>query len=269
MSSDLGRSRQLLERSNSDMSLRLLSSAVLASAAVYTFSTQYADLMRARKLADDRRQELERQSLIVDELRHRLKNHIARIRAIARLSARGATDVGTFLDRFDARLQAMAQAQDLAMQASTFDVDLRALIQAELEQGMAPDDAARMIYGAVIRLDTHQTQALSLVVHELVTNAMKFGGLSSKGAGLAVRLFVLPAGATNSSQLWIDWRERYSVDDSDVVRPGFGSRLIEATVETDLSGRFERVFTAEGLHIAIEIPLTAEAEGTTPGALRG
>jgi two-component sensor histidine kinase len=252
------------------MPLRLFSSALIASAAVYAFSTQYAELLRTHKLADDRRQELERQSLIVDELRHRLKNHIARIRSIARLSARGATDVGTFLERFDARLQAMAQAQDLAMQASTFDVDLRALIEAELEQGMAPEDAARLIHGAAIRLDTHRTQALSLVVHELVTNAMKFGGLSSKGAGLTIRFFVLPAGATKSSQLWIDWRERYSDDhDGDVVRPGFGSRLIEATVETDLSGRFERVFTAEGLHIAIEIPLTAEAEGTTPGALRG
>jgi two-component sensor histidine kinase len=111
------------------MPLRFLSTALLASAALYAFTTQFADLVRTRELAQDRLRELDRQALIVGELRHRLKNHIARIRSIARLSARGASDIDTFLERFDARLQAMANAQDLAMQASSFDVDLRSLIR--------------------------------------------------------------------------------------------------------------------------------------------
>jgi two-component sensor histidine kinase len=130
------------------------------------------------------------------------------------------------------------------------------LIQAELEQGMAPEDAARIIQGAVIRLDAHRTQALSLIVHELVTNALKYGGLSARGCGMTIGFFVLPGTSAEAPQLWIDWHEKFSpAEDGDAAKPGFGSRLIEATVSTDLSGTLQRVFSVDGLRIVIQLPL--------------
>ena len=120
------------------------------------------------------------------ELKHRIKNHIARIQAIARHTLRSSTDMESFSSVFSARLQAMANAQDLLTQDSNHTAELRDILQGELRQIFEIAEVDRMLDGPEIRLDGRQSRAMGLVAHELTTNVMKYNSLSDQVA-LSVR----------------------------------------------------------------------------------
>ncbi|HRO15187.1 MAG TPA: CHASE domain-containing protein [Paracoccus sp. (in: a-proteobacteria)] len=201
----------------------------------------------ATRMAEDR-------TLMLREMQHRIKNHIARILAIARHTRRSSTDLAEFDRVFSARLQAMAAAQDLLSGAVGGEVDLRDLIQREIGQVMDEAHAASILDGTPLRLNGRQAQAVGLVIHELATNAMKYGNGTRMAEGLSIRWQIRPEDGID--WLTLIWSEPASDEPGPVPsRRGFGTELMESMIEGDLEGRLTRDFEPGGLRVTIAFPL--------------
>ena len=238
------------DRSLLDSLLLGLLSLLFAAAAAYAVAARQAEAFQARELALAASRQAEYRALSLQEMKHRIKNHIARIQSIARQSARGATDVKAFTTAFDARLQAMAAVQEILAGTAAAEADLRHILLKELGQARNPDEIAAMLDGPPVTLDERQAQAFALVAHELVTNAMKYGGLSTEAGQLRI------SWTAAQGLVRIDWIETIPEAAAVPVNPpGFGSRLIEASLRGELSGSIERDFAPGRLHIRISFPL--------------
>ena len=228
----------------------VLISLLFAAAAASVVAARQAEAIQARERALAASREADYRALLLQEMKHRIKNHIARIQSISRQSARGATDVKAFTTAFDARLQAMSAVQEILAGTAVAEADLRDILLTELQQSRDTAQIASMIGGPPVKLDERQAHAFALVAHELVTNAMKYGGLSTDDAQLRVNWTVSKAGVR------IDWIETFpGIEPTGENAPGFGSRLIEASLKGELSGSIERDFSPGRLHIRIGFPL--------------
>ena len=235
-------------------------SALFAAATGFAMTARQHEAARARDLAAAAARESEYRGLLIDEMKHRIKNHIARIQSIARQSARSAPDLRSFSESFDARLHSMAAAQEVLAGTAVPQADLAMILRRELQQCLDTAEVDHLIDGPPVRLDERQAHAFALIAHELVTNAMKYGGLSAKGRGLAVRWQV-----SEAQELLLDWTETAPAEPAPSAkappaRGGFGSRLIEASLRGELSGSLTREFTPEGLQIRLRFPLKPELQ---------
>lgn len=231
-----------------------LTSFLFAAAAAYAVVARQKEALQARAVAAAAAREAEYRELLLQEMKHRIKNHIARIQSISRQSARGATDVKAFTTAFDARLQAMSAVQEILAGSAVAQADVRAVLVKELQQSLDATEVQHLIDGPPVRLDERQAHAFALVVHELLTNAMKYGGLSVGGQGLDIRWSVQTE--AGSPRIELHWNERISgLSTPPESGSGFGSRLIEASLKGELQGSLTRDYGPEGLQIRISFPL--------------
>jgi two-component sensor histidine kinase len=164
--------------------------------------------------------------------------------------------VKAFTDTFEARLRAMAAVQEILAGTAQPQADVGAILRKELQQALDTAEVEHLIDGPVVRLDERQAHAFGLVVHELVTNAMKYGGLSATGQGLKVTWDRTTA--AEGPVLAVDWQERFEgAGPEEGAATGFGSRLIEASLKGELSGTLTREFAEGGLRVRIEFPVAA------------
>ncbi|MEI2804570.1 MAG: CHASE domain-containing protein [Albidovulum sp.] len=234
-----------------------LTSALFAAAAAYGIAARRDEVARAREMAASAAREAEFRGLLLQEMKHRIKNHIARIQSIARQSARGATDVRAFTEAFDARLQAMAAVQEILAGNASPQTDISAILRKELQQCLDTTEVEHLMTGPVVRLDERQAHAFALVTHELVTNAMKYGGLAEGGAGLKVT-WTVERSADGPAVVSIVWTEQRASDaevDPAETAAGFGSRLIDASLKGELSGSISRDFRPGGLKVLLRFPV--------------
>lgn len=249
-----------------DSLLLALISLLLASATAFAVSARQKEAVQALAVAQAAAREADYRALLLQEMKHRLKNHIARIQSIARQSARGATDVKAFSVAFDARLQAMATAQEILAGTALAQADVRDILVRELRQSLDAAEVDHLVDGPSVRLDERQAHAFALVVHELVTNAMKYGGLSTNGSGLRISWMVEPSANPDPPRFVLNWVEQFKAPDSPPGKgSGFGSRLIEASLKGELSGIINQEFDTEGLRIRISFPLAVPIQPQKKG----
>jgi CHASE1-domain containing sensor protein len=231
---------------------RSLAVAVLSLILATLVAHSYRDQQRARDveraLSEERLKALADREVLLQEMNHRIKNAIARISAIARSSSRGATSLEDFQKSFSGRLAAMAAAQDLVTKTNA-GASLRAILQAELGQIFPDGDDRISMTGPPVDLTARQTQALALIVHELATNAAKHGAARDPSGRLDVSW-----SRVGEDGLTLLWNERCPVVAPPVERKGFGSRLIQMTVEGELAGRLTREIGPDGLSLRIDLP---------------
>jgi CHASE1-domain containing sensor protein/two-component sensor histidine kinase len=234
-----------------------LISVLFAAAAGLAVRSRQHEATQAREVVAATARESDYRDLLLQEMKHRIKNHIARIQSIARQSARGATDVKAFSETFDARLQAMAAVQEILAGTAVAQADVRAILRRELQQCLDTAEVEHLMDGPSVILDERQAHAFALVAHELVTNAMKYGGLSANGRGLRITWSVQPQADGKPPMLAFDWQEQFTAapDASESQGTGFGSRLIDVSLKGELSGTLSRDFHAQGLHISLSFPL--------------
>ena len=118
---------------------------------------------------------LKERDLMLQEMKHRIKNSIAKMLAIARQTAANSSSLEDFTSSFTARLQAMAASQDMLTRSQWQKADLGKLLRTELEQVFGPNIDKAAPVGPQIELNETATQALGLTFHELATNALKYG----------------------------------------------------------------------------------------------
>jgi len=203
----------------------------------------------------ERKRAEEHQRLLIDELNHRVKNTLATVQSIAAQTLRSAADLTTFGENFEPRLMALSKVHDLLTRRSWTGVGLHELIQQELTP--YSDGAADRVHlkGPGIMLAPRVGLALSLVLHELTTNAAKYGALSAGRGLVTVRWRIEETGSVPGKFLRIDWIESGGPPVAPPAKRSFGTRLIERSMTTELQGSVELDFDPAGLRCTLELPL--------------
>lgn len=194
-----------------------------------------------RKIAESHRE------LLVNELSHRVKNTLAAIQSMARQTVRTATAMEDFRAAFTARLQAIAASHDLLVESEHRNASLAGLVRGQV-QPYAADDSRLILQGPDILLPGDVAHLLGLVLHELATNASKYGALSVDTGTVTV------AWRVASGKLLLDWTERGGPEVKKPKHQGFGSRLIERSLAADADGAIFD-FAPEGLTCRLELAL--------------
>lgn len=195
----------------------------------------------------------DRQNLLVSELRHRAKNLLAVVQAVAVLSAESATDKDDLLERLEDRLQAIARSNTHLASGEARPCPLRDLIDRELGQiGPAVHDRIR-ISVADIALTGTQSSILTLVLHELVVNAIKHGVFSTPIGTVEI---TCPA-TTGTADVTLTWSESFpspGASGAQERREGFGMLLLTEIAPRELNAAAALEFRPSGLHYTIRFP---------------
>jgi len=223
-----------------------------AIALVSRYQERAYDAM-ARLQATSEKSLLEK-DLMLQEMKHRIKNSIARVLAMARQTAGSSKDIAEFSSSFSARLQAMAASQDMLTRSRWQKADLRELLTIELKQVFGRDLPEGMLTGPAVELSETMTQALGLTFHELATNALKYGEAASNSSD-ALRVDWKIATEAKKRQLALRWTETSAHQISPPSKTGFGTKLIDMNITRELGGTIARDYRPNGLVIEIEIPL--------------
>ncbi len=201
----------------------------------------------------ERRRAEERMSLLVAELSHRVKNTLATVAAIARLTLRQSPDLKTFDLAFSRRLEALSRAHSLIFEANWGETELRAVVEQALNPFRRQGEPSIRIEGEDLKLAPKAALALTLMLHELATNAAKYGALSDVGGQVDVRWSVQPG----EHAIHLNWSEQGGPTVIPPTRKGFGHTLIERSVRYELDGSARLSFPASGMQAEISFPAAA------------
>jgi len=198
----------------------------------------------------DRKSAEERRSLVLRELAHRAKNGIVVMMTIVAQTARGATSVQHFEAVLTARLRSMADSQDLVTQAAGQPLPLADL----LGKALTPFDSERFDIDPIlaeINIPTEVVVAMALLLHELSTNAVKYGALSAPAGRVKLSL-----AERAKDKAVLSWTEVGGPVVKPVSRRGFGSRLLDVSLRNN-GGHVEGAFEPDGFRAKIHFPAAA------------
>lgn len=193
----------------------------------------------------------ERRRMLMKEMSHRIKNNLSTVLSIAAQTGRTASTYEAFSATFQARLHALAKSHDLLMRDAQDTASLHDILQGELEPYRV-ESRALVIDGAEVLLSGRAAVSMALVVHELATNAAKYGAYAG-GGSIEVRWSASP-----DAPVTLSWRERGGPIVSKPNRAGFGSRLIEGIVRGELGGTLQTRFPPEGFEADITFRTTPD-----------
>lgn len=205
-------------------------------------------VMRHGELLAEERQKAEiRQKVLNQELNHRVKNILSLIKSIISHPSREGSEIEAYVQTIQGRIEALAFAHDQAMRASA-DGELKSLFEAEL--GPYQSGAERIVLrGPAASLDTRAFSVLALVIHELATNAAKYGALSRAEGRLAVEWR-----REANGDCTIAWVESGGPRVTPPSRTGFGSALVSRSIPFDLGGRSDVAFEPGGVVAHLGLP---------------
>jgi PAS domain S-box-containing protein len=214
----------------------------------------------ARDITERKRAE-KLQQLLIDELNHRVKNTLAMIQAISSQSLRHAKNSRDFVSSFNGRVQALALAHESITATKMEGADVIDIVREQVALGQGEDRRIRCS-GPTLLLDPQVTVHLSLVLHELATNARKYGALSVPEGRLTVRWEVR---STERQSLFLVWEESNGPKVSAPRERGFGSTLIERTLSGH-GGESSIRYNEAGVTCHITLPLAdqAQSNGISP-----
>lgn len=201
----------------------------------------------SRDITEAKRAE-EQARLLSDELQHRVKNTMAMVQAIVRQSLRTATTPQAAQQAIDQRLAAMGRAHALLMRDSWSTSDVRSVVDSSLD--LHDDGAGRFkINGPEVRLNAQAAMSLALLLHELATNATKYGALSTQEGWVEIDWTAKREASQDTKALRLDltWRELGGPPVIPPAQRGFGSRLIERGLASALEGKAVIRFLNEGV----------------------
>jgi len=224
-----------------------LVSAIAAQTAV---AMDNARLHKAAQLEiEQRRRAEESKELLLHELKHRVKNTLATIQAVAMQTFREAprTELNTFISR----VLALSEAHDLLTQRDWETVDVEHIVRRAVNPFAAEGGERFDISGSEVKIPSEKALQLAMVLHELATNAVKYGALSN-ATGTVEISWNCPDGADRLLEMW--WIERGGPEAMPPTRKGFGSRMIERALRGEGSGA-EFDFSPDGLRFRLRLAL--------------
>ena len=227
------------------------SPADLAAASDLRSSLLHVVLRRITTATLERRQAAERDRLLMAELDHRVKNTIANIQALVLQTSRNADSLTGFVKGLEGRIQAMAKAHNLLSQSRWESVSINRLLREEL-QPYLEGEAAVSLEGVDMQLTPKSALSLSLAIHELATNAAKYGALTIATGRVVVGWHPGLDGGVDLS-----WTERGGPLVAQPKRRGFGSTLIERALSMETGGRAIVHYMRSGVVCEIFLPASS------------
>ncbi|MDT9599015.1 HWE histidine kinase domain-containing protein [Sphingosinicella rhizophila] len=200
-----------------------------------------------RKLLDEQRR------IFSSEIAHRMKNNIAVINSVISMMAGYSSSVAHFAEALQGRLAAIANSNELLMAGSGGNADLRHLLNAELGPFLHPDTRNVVLSGPDHLVGSRLAIALSLVVHELVTNSAKYGAFSRIGGRIEIEWGI--ENEAGRPRLLLQWRESGGPPVHMPTRRGFGTDLIEQMLARSFSGKVDFDYRADGLICRLDVAL--------------
>ncbi|EIM25520.1 PAS domain-containing protein [Microvirga lotononidis] len=193
-----------------------------------------------------------RQNLLIRELHHRVKNTLATVQAIVGSTARSASSIDEFYQGFVGRIVSLARTHNLLTEDLWQKAALEELLQTEL--GPYEDEARNRItmMGPPLELPSEAAVPIGMAIHELTTNAAKHGALSTFGGQVEVRWEILDG---ERPMLHFSWVERGGPRVGTPSRQGFGTRLLQRVLSTQLQAEVSMEFSPEGLRFSMQLPI--------------
>ncbi len=210
----------------------------------------------------ERKRAEEQQTMMVAELNHRVKNILAIVQSVATQTMRSSSTLQNFADAFTGRLKALAIAHDILTETRWIGIELNELLVAVLSPHRAPEDPRISIIGPAVLLPARAVVPLSMVLHEMTTNAAKYGALSTRRGRINITWQV--SGDIEKS-VELVWREQGGPAVKPSASGGFGTRLIDHLIRYDLDGSTQIDFDPAGVHWTIAFPVRSPA--ATGGAM--
>ncbi|HEV2565753.1 MAG TPA: HWE histidine kinase domain-containing protein, partial [Microvirga sp.] len=217
----------------------------------------------------DHKRALDHQGLLINELNHRVKNTLATVQSIAFQSLKNAQTMEHAHERLESRLMALARVHDVLTRESWDSAELRTIVHQAISPFESVDLQRFVLSGPPIKLPPRQVLPLSMAVHELLTNALKYGALSVPSGWISISWDLDP----NGGEVRFRWEENGGPPVQPPSARGFGTRLIERGLSQELGGAVAIEFDPSGVICAITFPLTLEpppaSVRTRPGAGAG
>jgi PAS domain S-box-containing protein len=226
-----------------------------SSRAEFDAAGRYVRLKGLTRDITERKRAEEHQVMLTAELDHRVKNVLARVAVVAMFTRQSSSSMDEFVQALHRRIQSMADVHAMLSQSRWHGAGLNDLVHRQL----APyaTNANTTIGGPDITLAATATQALAMVLQELVTNAVKYGALSTRDGRVSVSWDRQQSGET-AARLKFEWRE---INGPPIVAPtqfGYGTSLIRDLIPHELGGTVDLMFVSDGVRCTIEIPLEPE-----------
>jgi two-component sensor histidine kinase/DNA-binding response OmpR family regulator len=198
----------------------------------------------------DRNEAENRQALLAREVDHRARNTLAVVQSIVRLTK--AKTMDAYSDAIEGRIGALAHAQELLSQSRWQGADIVRLVTEEMAPYRMGERSKVSIVGPSVILSPDRAQAVTLSIHELATNAAKYGALSSQSGRVSI------AWRIETGVLKLEWCESGGPQVQPPQIEGFGTKIINASIKAQSHGNVTFDWRAEGLHCALCIPCNAE-----------
>ncbi len=215
----------------------------------------------------DRRLAEERQTLLIRELHHRVKNTLATVQAIVGSTARTATDIDSFYEAFVGRIKSLAHTHSVLTEATWQTASLTGLLVNELrpyaEVAEAGGEDGRVVLeGPPIDLPSDIAVPIGMAIHELTTNAAKYGALSNRTGRVTVAWDLEPGGPAGTLRL--TWRETGGPPVQPPRRQGFGSRLLQRVLITQVQAEVTTDYAPDGFSLTMRAPLPKRNASLNP-----
>ena len=201
----------------------------------------------------ERRDREDHIAFLMRELAHRSKNLVAVIQAIAHQTARHSDKISDFTERFSARLVSLSRTQDLLTGKDRKGALLEDIVHTQIGPFVEGEGKRLSVRGPRVVLDEPATQSIGLALHELATNAAKYGALSVPQGRVTIE-WELAGKSGEACPLQLRWRERNGPKVQEPARKGFGHIVMERTLADSLQGEVKLDFAPHGLRWEAEIP---------------
>jgi two-component sensor histidine kinase len=230
----------------------------VVGSAIDSYMDRLIEDRKARQLAEEHRE------LLLRELDHRVKNILATVQAIARQTFRDGTDPNEATDVFGARLGAIASAHSLLTSNAWQSTNVTEVVATAIRPFRSESGSGFTVSGPSLVICAKVALALSMALHELCTNSVKYGALSCDSGRVTIRWTIVdPAG---DQRLRFEWIETGGPPVVAPARRGFGSRMIERLLAAEIDGTIDLAFPTTGVTCTIDAPLATILAPDSPAA---
>jgi PAS domain S-box-containing protein len=242
--------KRYLHKSGRAIWIDVSASVVRESSGAFSYGIRVVDDITERKNAEIH------QRLLVNELNHRVKNSLAVVQAIISQSLKAADSPKALSQALEARIVALANAHDVLTKSNWEAADLTEIIRSALRPHDR-DPTPFKIVGPALRIKPKPALSLSLAIHELATNAAKYGALSTPNGRIDLTWHITDG---HERSFHMQWKESGGPPVAQPTQKGFGSNLLERALAADLGGRIAMSYFASGLVCMIDVPTEEIAE---------
>ena len=202
----------------------------------------------------DHRRDNARCKMLIDELNHRVKNTLSTVQSIVTQALRASAEPATIREAIESRVLALSRSHDLLTSGNWDGAGLHDLVDIALHpfEVIAGRPERFTVMGDNVRLSPKTTLSLAIAIHELATNAVKYGAFSNDAGTIAIEWTIVPEAA--GDRLVLRWQERDGPTVLPPSRKGFGSWVIERGLAHELGGRVTLDYHSHGVACTIDIP---------------